>query len=102
MTFYMSTGKESTGNPQRPEQMNEVLDWKKIGRRIRELRGFYTNQGEFARKIGVSQGHLSRIERGEKEIGAQILINIARVCGTSIEWLLTGQNKTRKRTVRQG
>jgi transcriptional regulator with XRE-family HTH domain len=71
----------------------EVLDWKKIGRRIRELRGFYTNQEEFANKIGVSQGYLSYMERGEKEIGAQILLNIARECRKSIEWLLTGKEK---------
>lgn len=70
----------------------EPLDWKKIGRRIRELRGLYTNQEEFAKQIGVSQGHLSHIERGEKEIGAQILLNIARVCRRSIEWLLTGED----------
>jgi transcriptional regulator with XRE-family HTH domain len=69
------------------------LNWEKIGRRIRELRGLYTNQEEFAKKIGVSQGYLSHIERGEKEIGAQILLNIARACGKSIEWLLTGNEK---------
>jgi transcriptional regulator with XRE-family HTH domain len=50
-------------------------------------------QGEFARAIGLSQGHLSYIERGEKEIGAEILLNIARETGKSIEWLLTGQDK---------
>ena len=86
----MSKGKRSSGNP---DQIVEALDWKKIGRRIRELRGLYTNQGEFAKRIGVSQGHLSRIERGEKEIGAQILLNIGKVFGISIEWLLTGQNE---------
>ena len=89
----MSNGNRSRGNPQ---QTDEALDWKKIGRRIRELRGLYTNQGQFARTIGVSQGHLSRIERGEKEVGAQILLNIAKVFGISIEWLLTGQNRIDK------
>jgi len=52
-------------------------------------------QEEFAKRIGVSQGHLSHIERGEKEIGAQILLNIARAFGKSIEWLLTGQERRR-------
>jgi transcriptional regulator with XRE-family HTH domain len=73
----------------------EALDWKEIGRRIRELRGFYMSQEECAKRIEVSQGHLSRIERGEKEIGAQILLNIAREFGKSIEWLLTGQDRSR-------
>jgi transcriptional regulator with XRE-family HTH domain len=71
----------------------ESLDWKEIGQRIRELRGFHITQEEFARAIGLSQGHLSYIERGEKEIGAEILLNISRKFGRSIEWLLTGEDK---------
>jgi transcriptional regulator with XRE-family HTH domain len=89
----MSKGITSSGSL-RPAADVEVLDWKEIGQRIREIRGFYMRQEEFAKKIGVSQGHLSRIERGEKEIGAQILLNIARVCGKSIEWLLIGKDKS--------
>ena len=68
------------------------VDWGKVGRRIRELRGFYMNQEEFARRIGVSQGHLSYIERGEKEIGAEILLRISREFRKSMEWLLTGED----------
>jgi transcriptional regulator with XRE-family HTH domain len=73
----------------------ESLDWKEIGHRIRELRGFDITQGEFAKAIGLSQGHLSHIERGEKEIGAEILLNIGRQFGRSIEWLLTGEDNNR-------
>ena len=67
------------------------FDWESVGRRIRELRGFQMTQKEFAKKIGVSQGHFSYIERGEKEIGAEILLRISREFGKSIEWLLTGK-----------
>ena len=67
------------------------INWKAVGRRIRELRGFDTSQEEFARRIGVSQGHFSHIERGEKEIGAEILLRIRQEFGKSIEWLLTGE-----------
>ena len=88
----MSKGIASSGSSRRA---GEMLDWKDIGQRVRELRGFYMRQEEFAKKLGVSQGHLSRIERGEKEIGAQILLNIAREFGKSIEWLLTGQDRSR-------
>jgi len=49
------------------------------------------NQREFARRIGVSQGYLSHIERGEKEIGADILLRICREFGKPLEWLLTGE-----------
>jgi transcriptional regulator with XRE-family HTH domain len=67
------------------------INWKAVGRRIRELRGFDMSQEEFAQKIGVSQGHFSYIERDEKEIGAEILLRIHQEFGKSIEWLLTGE-----------
>jgi len=69
----------------------DLIQWKRVGRRIRELRGFDMTQGNFARRIGVSQGFISAIERGEKEIGAEILLRISREFGKSIEWLLTGE-----------
>ena len=68
------------------------VNWKEVGERVRELRGFHMAQKEFASRIGVSQGHLSYIERGEKEIGAEILLKIGREFGKSIEWLLTGED----------
>ena len=68
------------------------FDWENVGRRIRELRGFHITQKEFAKRIGVSQGHLSYMERGEKEIGAEILLRISREFRKSIEWLLTGED----------
>ena len=46
---------------------------------------------EFAQRIGVSQGHFSYIERGEKEIGAEILLRISKEFEKPIEWLLTGK-----------
>ena len=70
-----------------------VIDWKAVGRRIRELRGFDVNQRDFASRLGVSQPYLSSMERGEGEIGAEILLSISREFGKSIEWLLTGQDK---------
>jgi transcriptional regulator with XRE-family HTH domain len=74
-----------------PRNKGDSIEWKLVGRRIRELRGFDMNQGEFARRIGVSQGYLSFIERGEKAVGAEILLRISRQFGKSLEWLLTGE-----------
>ena len=68
------------------------MDWDGVGRRIRELRGFYTSQQEFAGRIGVSQNYVSDMERGKVEIGAEILLKIGREFGKSIEWLLTGKD----------
>ena len=67
------------------------VDWKLVGRRIRELRGFDMTQEEFARRIGVSQNYLSTMEHGKVEIGAVILLRISREFGKSLEWLLTGE-----------
>ena len=69
----------------------DSIDWVNVGRRIRELRGLYMTQEELAMRIGVSQGHLSYMERGEKEIGAEILLRISQEFGKSLEWLLTGE-----------
>jgi transcriptional regulator with XRE-family HTH domain len=68
-----------------------AIEWKAVGQRIRQLRGFDMTQEEFAQRIGVSQGHFSYIERGEKEIGADILLRISQEFQKSIEWLLTGK-----------
>ena len=67
------------------------IDWKTVGRRLRELRGFEMTQAEFARSLGISQGHLSRYEKGKSEIGAEVLLRISQRFGKSIEWLLTGK-----------
>ena len=69
------------------------VDWRAVGRRLRELRGFDTNQAQFARELGVSQAQLSRYEKGKNEIGAEVLLRISRKFGKSIEWVLTGEGK---------
>jgi transcriptional regulator with XRE-family HTH domain len=48
-------------------------------------------QAEFAERIGICQNHLSTMERGKVEIGAEILLRISREFGKSIEWVLTGE-----------
>jgi len=69
------------------------VDWPAVGRRIRELRGFEMTQTEFARRVGVSQGYFSLLERGEVEGGAAVLLAISREFGKSVDWLLTGEEK---------
>lgn len=67
-----------------------TVEWKAVGRRIRELRGFDTNQAELAETLGIAQSYLSAIERGQKEPSATILFRIAKHYGKTIEWLLIG------------
>ena len=54
------------------------VDWKRVGRRIRELRGLDLTQAELAERIGVSQSYLSIMEHGEGEIGAEVLLAISQ------------------------
>ena len=64
-----------------------------MGRRIRELRGFDMTQAEFGAALGISQNYVSMMESGRVEIGAEILLRIARKFGKSIEWLLVGEDR---------
>ena len=43
------------------------IDWKIVGRRIRELRGFDMTQADLARRIGVLRGCLSTVEHGREK-----------------------------------
>jgi len=74
-----------------PNDSKDLIQWQLVGRRVRQLRGFEITQEEFAKRIGVSQGYLSAIEHGKKEVGAEILLRISREFGRSLEWLLTGE-----------
>jgi len=49
------------------------------------------SQAEFARKLGISQGQLSRYEKGKSEIGVEVLLLISQQSGKGMEWLLTGK-----------
>ena len=65
-------------------------DLKSIGLRIRQLRGGVF-QEELAAFLGISQGQLSKIERGKLGPGADILIRLVDRFGKSADWILTGK-----------
>jgi len=71
--------------------MTGKIDWKAVGRRLRELRGYDTNQEKFASELGISQGQLSRYEKGKSEIGAAVLLRMSEHFSKSMEWFLTGK-----------
>jgi transcriptional regulator with XRE-family HTH domain len=73
--------------------MTGKIDWKAVGRRLRELRGYDTNQEKFARELRISQGQLSRYEKGKSDISAETLLRISQQCGRSMEWILTGRER---------
>lgn len=59
-----------------------------MGERVRFVRG-EANQGDFGKKVGTSQGNVSKIEQGMIPDG-NILLRIAQYGKTTIEHLLTG------------
>src|ERR1700686_519229 len=94
-TFYMHIWRVNMSVSRKAE-----IDWRSVGRRVREIRGFDDNQAVFARALGVSQGQLSRYGRGESEIGAAVLLRLAHKSGKTIEWLLTGTNRLKNVTAK--
>lgn len=65
--------------------------------RIRDLREDRDwNQTQVAKMLGMSQTGYSKYETGENDIPTQILIQLARIYGTSIDYLL-GETKNPQR-----
>jgi transcriptional regulator with XRE-family HTH domain len=74
------------------EQENEALR-KAFGRKLRELRGFYTTQKEFAEKLGINQSMLSRLEKGYTDPPLSVLVKLSEASGKSIDELVKGRDK---------
>jgi transcriptional regulator with XRE-family HTH domain len=66
------------------------IDLVAIGRRIRKLRGQIL-QEEFCVYLNVTQGHLSKIERGKIAPSLEILILLSDRFHKSVDWLLRGE-----------
>lgn len=60
-----------------------------IGSRIRELRGTML-QDELAAYLEISQGQLSKIERGKMGPTVETLVRLVQKFGKSADWILTG------------
>ena len=67
------------------------LDRKGIARRIREIRGFDLNQGQFAKRLGISQAQLSKYERGQNIPTIEILLKLKAFSGKNIDWIVSGE-----------
>jgi transcriptional regulator with XRE-family HTH domain len=65
-------------------------DLKSIGLRIRQLRDGVL-QEELAAFLGISQGQLSKIERGKLAPSVDIVIRLVIRFGKSADWILTGR-----------
>ena len=68
---------------------------KALGSRIRSLRGDL-RQEELAYRLGVSQGQLSKVERGRLAPTLQMLIAVANHFGRTLDWIVWGEKEHKK------
>jgi len=83
------------GNNETP-QGKVLIDLKGIGRRIREIRGFDLTQADFARILGIGQTQLSKYELGQSAPTLEILLKLKTYSRSTIDWIVTGEDESRK------
>ena len=65
------------------------VDLGEIGSRIKKLRGSML-QEELANYLDVSQGHLSKIERGKIAPSLEVLVLLSAKFHKTIDWIIRG------------
>jgi transcriptional regulator with XRE-family HTH domain len=69
----------------------KILDYAKIGIRVRELRLQHDlTQLTFAKKIGVTRVEITKIETGKQKIYLKTLVRISQEFDVSLDWLVFG------------
>ena len=62
-----------------------------IGKRIKEIRNDKKlNQREFAKRLTLSQNHISYFEKGIRKITEKFINDLCKEYNVNKEWLLTG------------
>ena len=71
-----------------------VLNQLLIGNRIRETREnlLHESRTHFARRCGISDRYMGKIERGEAKINLSTLNKIVTITGSSADYILYGNN----------
>ena len=65
-----------------------------VNNRIKEIRNILNkSQREFAKAIYVSNGYLSEIETGQKEVNNRLIHLISSAFSVNKHWLLTGEGR---------
>ena len=69
-------------------------DMKECGTRIQQLRiqQGYT-QEEFAKRLNIDRSNLSRIESDRRSCSLDLLIQLSRIFGVTLDYLVFGQDK---------
>ena len=75
-----------------PRPSKAKANLKDIGERVRELRGD-VSQDEFAPQLGITQGQLSKIERGQAEPSVAVLVKLRERFNKTLDWLILGRDE---------
>ncbi len=68
-----------------------------LGDRIKERRlELGWTQDVLAEKAGISKGFLSDVENSKRNISADTLLDLAKVLGLSLDYLMTGEDDEKK------
>lgn len=87
--FYLAYDPLSSGFV--PRKSKASADLAAIGQRIRQLRGS-ERQDDFAPALGITQGQLSKIERGLLAPNVDVLVRLGKFSKKSVDWILTGED----------
>jgi len=72
----------------------KILDYAKIGAKVRDLRLQHDlTQLTFAKKIGVTRVEITKIETGKQKIYLKTLVRISQEFDVSLDWLVFGAEK---------
>ena len=64
-----------------------------VGERIASLMADGQTLGEFAEMLGVSAGALGNYVRGDREPSFEFLVQVGRVTGADMNWLVMGEDE---------
>lgn len=68
-----------------------------LGGRIKQRRtDLGWTQDALAEKAGISKGFLSDLETGKRNVGADTLLDLAKVLGLTLDYLMTGEDAEAK------
>lgn len=72
--------------------LQQEIDYAKLGLKIKEIRQSKgITQERLAELVGCNTSHISNIENNHTKVSLNVLLSIANVLDTSIDYLLSGQ-----------
>lgn len=79
-----------------------MLNYEIIGKKIKALRiekGM--NQGDFAKKLGVSIGYVSQVESGDKCFNLKRLEEVSKILGKPVAYFIEGANADDTKAIKE-